>query len=91
MLRRSIAVRWPNCAVLHCEKINAFHFFRDIDSSSGVVYVPSALVDADVAWGKHGDPLGEGTAFIRNAHVAQASGLRRFHTTSIERPDKERL
>jgi len=60
--------------LLHCEKINAYHFSRDIDSSSGVVYVPSALVDADVAWGKHGDPLGEGTAFIRNAHVAQARG-----------------
>jgi hypothetical protein len=78
-------------ALLRCEKLNASHFFRDIDSSSGVFYVPSALADADIAWGTHGDPLGEGNAFIRNAHVAQASGLRRFHTTSIERPHKERL
>ena len=56
-------------------------FFRELDSISGVVYVPSALVDAVIAWGKHGDPQGEGTAFIRNAHDAQADGLGKFDTT----------
>jgi hypothetical protein len=56
-------------------KIQRVSFFLDLDSSSGVVYGPSALAGADIAWGKHGDPLGEGTAFIRNAHDAQADGL----------------
>ena len=74
MVRRSIDRARRSAAMLHCEKLNAFLFFRDIDSSSGVVYVPSALAGADVAWGKHGDPLGEGSAFTRNAHVAQADG-----------------
>ncbi len=67
--------------MLHCEKINASQIFRDLDSSSGVVYVRSALVDADIAWGKHGDPLGEGNAFIRSAHDARATAMRRFDTT----------
>jgi hypothetical protein len=50
-------------------------FFPDLDSSSGVVYGPSALAVADIAWGKTWRSAGEGTAFIRNAHDAQADGL----------------